>query len=194
MTNQAQTGSVLTPAKSTEDLVILRKVSIFAVFKWWRLLGVGDTAVLACCAGTCSNPSTCSPVIRRLSKSTLHRIVKIHETSFRGCQIRGLSIAPRGIPPQQAFSSLIAQRHYSGFIIVLVIRHLSQCIPSLTITHYSCLYCPPNNRLRMRNCYGGSFLFSSRRIQYLLGDISQILLGYLGIVGEAATDSSNIQK
>ena len=32
-----------------------------------------------------------------------------------------------------------------------------------------------------------------RRIQYLLGDISQILhAGYLGIVGEAASDSSNI--
>ena len=40
--------------------------------------------------------STCSPVIRRLSKSSLHcTVVKIHETSFRGFQIRRLSIAKR---------------------------------------------------------------------------------------------------
>ena len=55
----------------------------------------------------------------------------------------------RGILPQPAFSLLIvAQHHYSGFVIVLVICHLIiiiqlRNIPPLTITHYSCLYCCP---------------------------------------------------
>ena len=43
---------------------------------------VGDTAVLACCLGTCSLLHLLARVIRRMSKS--RRNVKIHETSFRG--------------------------------------------------------------------------------------------------------------
>ena len=176
---------------------ILRKVPNFAVFKLRRLPGVGDTAVLACCPATCSTLSTCSPVIRRLSKSSLHcTVVKIHETSFRGFQIRRLSIAKTPIqevflsPPPHAFSLLIAEQHHYSLIIVVVIRHLAIIILPNPIhsflDHYSSLLLilPPimGRGWRIVMETWGCFLFSSRQAAYSIF-IGEIFSRYCPAIG-----------
>ena len=154
------------------------------------------------CSPAHAQPSTCPAGNKEPVKilSALHCTVKIHETSFRGCQIRRLSIAKT--PIQEVFlrrsatrfliTRCPAQRHYSDFIIVLVIRHLVTIILAIHSfpDHYSLLLLilPGNKGWRMKNCYGDSRLFSfllpsGRRIQYLLGryflDIAR-LLGHCG--------------
>ena len=122
---------------------------------------VGDTAVLACCLGTCS-------LLHLLAREGNKENVKISAQcqnprnefpgSLDNAAIFSRDSDTRGILPQPAFSLLIvAQHHYSGLVIVLVICHLIIIIPPQkhsSLDHYSLLLLTllPNKGLRMRNC------------------------------------------
>ena len=122
---------------------------------------VGDTAVLACCLGTCS-------LLHLLAREGNKENVKISAQcqnprnefpgSLDNAAIFSRDSDTRGILPQPAFSLLIvAQHHYSGLEIVLVICHLIIIIPPQkhsSLDHYSLLLLIllPNKGLRMRNC------------------------------------------
>ena len=122
---------------------------------------VGDTAVLACCLGTCS-------LLHLLAREGNKENVKISAQcqnprnefpgSLDNAAIFSRDSDTRGILPQPAFSLLIvAQHHYSRLVIVLVICHLIIIIPPQkhsSLDHYSLLLLIllPNKGLRMRNC------------------------------------------
>ena len=115
-------------ATSKEDLAILRKVPIF------ELSSIPEPARQSwghSCArlfsGTCSTlhlPAGNKEPVKILS--ALHcTVVKIHETSFRGCQIRRLSIAKT--PIQEVFLRRSATRFLITRCPALPLLQLHNC-------------------------------------------------------------------